>query len=171
MSERERWIVYPLLLFSLALGLRDKLVPTRDAEFAEITCHELRVVAPLTKARRAYIGGNSSDAGMMLVYGSTGKPALSLGADAENFGRLALMDAQGITSVEAMGATATAGIRIQPDAAGPTLLLGRDHTTSAVGLMALDDHDRLLSADPEDASSSVPWGTALPDRQIPADDK
>ncbi len=30
MSDRERWIVYPLLFLSLGLSLRDKMLPSRE---------------------------------------------------------------------------------------------------------------------------------------------
>jgi len=42
MSERERWIVYPLLFFALGAALRDKL--TQRVESKEIVCQSLRIV-------------------------------------------------------------------------------------------------------------------------------
>ncbi len=42
MSERERWIVYPLLFFALGASLRDKLLQRIDAK--EIYCESLRIV-------------------------------------------------------------------------------------------------------------------------------
>jgi hypothetical protein len=42
MSERERWIVYPLLLFALGAAVRDKLV--QRVESKEIRCESLQIV-------------------------------------------------------------------------------------------------------------------------------
>ncbi|MCH2113638.1 MAG: hypothetical protein MK171_01820 [Pirellulales bacterium] len=42
MSERERWIVYPLLFFALGAALRDKV--TQRVESKEILCQRLRIV-------------------------------------------------------------------------------------------------------------------------------
>jgi hypothetical protein len=42
MSERERWIVYPLLLFALGAALRDKLM--QRVESKEIRCEILQIV-------------------------------------------------------------------------------------------------------------------------------
>lgn len=42
MSERERWIVYPLLLFALGAAVRDKLVQVVESK--EIRCESLQIV-------------------------------------------------------------------------------------------------------------------------------
>ncbi|NOY41807.1 MAG: hypothetical protein GXP26_08230 [Planctomycetes bacterium] len=42
MSERERWIVYPLLFFALGAAIRDKLL--QRIETKEIYCESLRIV-------------------------------------------------------------------------------------------------------------------------------
>ncbi|MDZ4659522.1 MAG: hypothetical protein SH868_18275 [Bythopirellula sp.] len=42
MSERERWIVYPLLLFALGAAVRDKLI--QRVESKEIRCESLQIV-------------------------------------------------------------------------------------------------------------------------------
>ncbi len=42
MSERERWIVYPLLFFALGAALRDKLL--QRVESKEIFCESLSIV-------------------------------------------------------------------------------------------------------------------------------
>ena len=42
MSERERWIVYPLLFFALGAAIRDKLLQRVEAK--EIYCESLRIV-------------------------------------------------------------------------------------------------------------------------------
>lgn len=42
MSERERWIVYPLLMFALGAAVRDKLM--QRVESKEIRCETLQIV-------------------------------------------------------------------------------------------------------------------------------
>lgn len=42
MSERERWIVYPLLMFALGAAVRDKLL--QRVESKEIRCESLQIV-------------------------------------------------------------------------------------------------------------------------------
>jgi len=42
MSERERWIIYPLLFFALGAGIRDKIL--QRVEVKEIFCESLRII-------------------------------------------------------------------------------------------------------------------------------
>jgi hypothetical protein len=42
MSERERWIIYPLLFFALGAAVRDKILHRVDAK--EIYCESLKIV-------------------------------------------------------------------------------------------------------------------------------
>ena len=42
MSERERWIVYPLVLFALGAALRDKIL--QEVEAKEIRCQRLEII-------------------------------------------------------------------------------------------------------------------------------
>jgi len=42
MSERERWIVYPLIFFALGAAVRDKLLQSVEAK--EIICERVRIV-------------------------------------------------------------------------------------------------------------------------------
>jgi len=48
MSQRERWVVYPLLFLALGLALRDKLVPSRlkawSLDAAIVRCDQLEVL-------------------------------------------------------------------------------------------------------------------------------
>lgn len=63
MSERERWIVYPLLFFALGASVRDKIL--QRIEVKEVVCESLRIVdqqdpyKPL--AELSFHRGNSDD--------------------------------------------------------------------------------------------------------------
>jgi hypothetical protein len=41
MTTRERWIVYPLLLLSLGIALRDKVVPPMHTTTFAVTAHKI----------------------------------------------------------------------------------------------------------------------------------
>lgn len=49
MSERERWIVYPLLFFALGASLRDKL--TQTVQSKEVFCQSLKIVDPHSEGK------------------------------------------------------------------------------------------------------------------------
>ena len=66
MTERERWIVYPLLFLALGAALRDKLVDRTTTK--SIVCQELLIVdedstGPLSQRTLAKIGRAKSKAG------------------------------------------------------------------------------------------------------------
>ena len=44
MSERERWIVYPLLLLTLGIALRDKFGIAKEVKAHRVVCEELVVL-------------------------------------------------------------------------------------------------------------------------------
>jgi hypothetical protein len=57
MSERERWIVYPLLLLTMGIALRDKLGVAKEVHARRIICEQLTV--------------SNEDAGPQVVLEST----------------------------------------------------------------------------------------------------
>jgi hypothetical protein len=90
MSERERWIVYPLLLFALGAAIRDKLMQRVEAK--EIRCESLQIVdqqdpnatlAELTFRRPTNSDPTQlSDAwGELRIINSDGKPMCEIGTD------------------------------------------------------------------------------------------
>ncbi len=68
MSQRERWVVYPLLFLALGLALRDKLVPPRSLTAGVVLCDHLEVLGPANCHR-------------LTVRDAAGHTALVLGAD------------------------------------------------------------------------------------------
>lgn len=90
MSERERWIVYPLLFFALGSALRDKLL--QRIESKEIYCESLKIVDPENSTRLlAELGSGreiSYDSsqrggriGVLTIHDSDGKEACQLAKD------------------------------------------------------------------------------------------
>ena len=75
MSDRERWIIYPLLFLALGAALRDKLTQSVDVE--TIRCKQLVVVDSQETPR---IVLNSNDAGgLVRVIDTPGELTLALG--------------------------------------------------------------------------------------------
>jgi hypothetical protein len=78
MSQRERWVVYPLLFLALGLALRDKLVPPKSLKAGLILCDQLEVLG-------------QADCRQLTVHDAAGQTMLVLGADNESrYGLFAL---------------------------------------------------------------------------------
>jgi hypothetical protein len=82
MSERERWIVYPLLFFALGAALRDKFtqtVHTEELRASKIECEELVVLdsddprRSVAKLLSAPSQNSAARFGALVLYDSEGK--------------------------------------------------------------------------------------------------
>ncbi len=85
MTERERWIIYPLLFFALGASLRDKFlqhVTTKEVIAGKVICEELiitdpkkpdRIVARLASETPAGDDENSESFGLLVLFDSEGK--------------------------------------------------------------------------------------------------
>ena len=82
MSERERWIVYPLLFFALGAALRDKFtqqVHTEELHAGKIACEELVVLdsddpnRSVAKLLSAPSQNSAARFGALFLYDSEGK--------------------------------------------------------------------------------------------------
>ncbi len=90
MTERERWIVYPLLFFALGAGLRDKFlqhVSTKELECQrivakEIVCEDVSVI-------------DSEKPDRIVAKLASGQPATPDGQKGDRFGVLILRDSEG----------------------------------------------------------------------------
>ena len=72
MSNRERWIIYPLLFFSLLLGLKEQLAIPIDAEYEHVQCNKLTVEAPDGRPLvelSSSIEAEGEQAGLLVLYG------------------------------------------------------------------------------------------------------
>lgn len=85
MSNRERWIVYPLLFLALLASVGDKLVPEETARYAAVECGRLTLVTPDGKPLMS-LRPDSGDAGEIVVYQSQVEPVLRLGLDEHGHG-------------------------------------------------------------------------------------
>ena len=90
MSERERWIVYPLIFFALGAAVRDKILQRVEAR--EVVCENVVIVdaqdpmVPLAKLgfqrAVAHDPGQLADrSGVLILFDSEGNEVCSLGYD------------------------------------------------------------------------------------------
>ncbi len=91
MTNRERWIVYPLLFLTLGLVMRDKVAPPSprfmqpgmnalSVRCMHLECQDLTIAGP-DGEKRVRIGVTPTQAGQMEVYGSHHAMVLVAGAD------------------------------------------------------------------------------------------
>jgi hypothetical protein len=85
MTDRERWTIYPLLLMSIGMQLRDKVFPSAVFKARAIHCQTL-TVGDNANAPRVAVSPN----GIVQLFGEDKKPRMMLGT-AENKGIMQLL--------------------------------------------------------------------------------
>ncbi len=131
MSNRERWILYPLLVLALGASLRTQIYPAfnhmhaGDFESGTIRCDNLEVgesilIRGTDGKARVVISDASNRSGQIHVLGQNGSSVVALGANkATGAGVIDLYNADGqvrvkITSLKDGGALATFTANDQP---------------------------------------------------------
>ncbi|MGD0518140.1 MAG: hypothetical protein ABSA26_11455 [Thermoguttaceae bacterium] len=129
MSDRERWIVYPLVFLTLGIALRNQFLPTRrfgavDLKAGEITaqkiiCNELVIrenalcnqlqfnealgqhIRTLGLAECAQLKAGQAECRAMLIVNADGKPVVLAGADKNTrSGLIQTMNSNGMPLVQ-----------------------------------------------------------------------
>ena len=77
MNPRERWIVYPLLLFALGASFHDKLL--KEMQIDRIRCKQLVVATGPNDDQPAVVLGSSPAGGSVIVVRADQKFQLTLG--------------------------------------------------------------------------------------------
>jgi hypothetical protein len=75
MNSRERWVVYPLLVWSLAMGFRSQYETLFQRN--DIKCREVRIVDDAGKTRILMAADNASG-GLILFGKQDGAPVLQI---------------------------------------------------------------------------------------------
>ncbi|MEM8945540.1 MAG: hypothetical protein AAGD11_10170 [Planctomycetota bacterium] len=113
MSERERWIVYPLLFFALGAAIRDKILHRVDAK--EIYCESLKIIDQQDPLGQAFVE-------ISIERNNPTDPTQIV----EQFGQLRIIDRQGtrvcqmdskslqLVSMPERGKQAIAELRVLP---------------------------------------------------------
>ncbi len=160
MSNRERWIVYPLLLFTLLMNMSRKLVESGSAEFGTIQCQELVVAAPDGSQRIALRQDPAGDGGLITVYGLTQSLiSRDRGTDAVASVRSRIPASKLELGVDDIGGY----VRVLGADGLPELRLGHIEQERASGLVATDPNGILLAAAGEDGA----WGPRLAWADVP----
>jgi hypothetical protein len=152
MSNRDRWIIYPLLLFAILLGARDKFMD--QAKYRDLSCNELTVTS-LDGRPLVTIGG--SNAGQVVMYAPL--PTGDQAPGEANPGQV-LPDAR--SRIVELGAESAGGfVKVFGPPGAPTLKVGHQETERLSGLVAIDDHGDPLPAESPPVTEKV-WGTTMP---------
>ena len=154
MSDRERWIVYPLLVLSLALAVKDRYDAWQGtSEFNVLVCRTLVVETEVGQVQ-AVIQENTRGAAELSLAGEGELVEASLTAD-DGGGRLMLMRR----------------------ADQKAILLGHDQLREASGLWAIDQTDAaeptplLVDTGDDPVWDVLEWPTGeSPPEEAPADE-
>jgi hypothetical protein len=140
MSDRERWTVYPLILFCLAVSLRDKLAPPVHLSIPDLQCQQIELVrSDLTPGVR--LGISEEGGGLIEVLDKNANARLKLGSLGGKSGFIEVSSGEGTPAIHlSVDAESNTGIistfapdnskRIVLDAQGET---GRITTLNASG--------------------------------------
>jgi hypothetical protein len=149
MSERERWIIYPLLFFALGAALRDKFtheVRTDRLVAGQVVCEELlvrdsekpdRVVAKLTSTPPQRNRPNADRYGVFVLIDSEGKELCGVTNNQLQVSQIACNNviSQAVTVLDPQNPTKPLAQLSGATAAGP------DGVARRVGRLVLTDSD------------------------------
>jgi hypothetical protein len=77
MSDRERWVLYPLLCLALGAGLWNKLAPPVQLEASQVKCRELVIVDE--NEQRKVLLTSGSEGGAIVIWNATDDVMLTIG--------------------------------------------------------------------------------------------
>ena len=166
MSDRERWIVYPLLFLALSLGVRDRLIPS-DVTFREIKCQRLLVgTADCGQVIARDVSVNSAEGDARVRIGST----TARSGTVQIFGpRQPASEGSRPDSIMAIPPTHPALLLVATERGGVVravshdglrrVVLGHESESAMSGLLAIDDKGRLVAR--RTSGRRVPWGFPL----------
>lgn len=137
MRRRERWIIYPLLIFALGLGLRP-LFYTPPPEFqnlkcGHLTCSEVTVVGVTSEKAIAKLGPTSEERPELVLYGIDQQPQVRLQVEAKGQGGVLEGTALRIRNAEGRR---VAEIAAGAEGLGAVTLFARKDTEPQVRLQA-----------------------------------
>ena len=79
MSNRERWVVYPLLFFAILLAARDDILPPFETNCERIVCSELFVRSPGGETLVSIGSSTKADDGVIFIHGEDDVPTIQIG--------------------------------------------------------------------------------------------
>src|SRR4051812_36580405 len=142
MSDRERWVIYPLLFLALGMAMKNGVEfqadqQTRQAEskspnFDFIRCKQLQVVDDNDQPRVTLGEAPKQHAGLIMVHNAEGKPVARITTDATSGGGL----------IETAAANGT-----------PQIVLTSNANSAVIGM---NDRGRLIPLMPGEIPSPAP---------------
>ena len=141
MTSRERWTIYPLLFFALAMAARDKVATPPESSFRSITCQRL------------------------VVQNLNGQPLIQIGVSADGNGAIEVLRPSNATATA--NAPPESLLEISANERGgyftafgtedrPGILVGYRVKEDFGGLMAVNGADELVGAG--DTFRGSAWG-------------
>lgn len=156
MSDRERWIIYPLLFFSLLLAARGQCNHPREAKFHRLVCHQLEILP------------SGSRSGRIDLFGKNNQLRVSINASGKNnAGVIEIRDAQGKKAVRLVTTDEGGLIQLVRTGDSSQLHLGYEDIS---GLFAIDAQGQLILLESK-SGKLIPWGQPLPQRNDRQDEK
>lgn len=141
MTDRERWTIYPLLFLSLALSLRDKLLPPAVHDLSEVRCRRLEVVGA-DKQPRFEVGVTDKGFGLLQILNAQGKPGVVMtgGAGAAASPLIELVGADDEPRlVMSLAPNQSGNIEVRRGDAQPVIVLGAQGTGNAGAITTYAD--------------------------------
>ena len=173
MSDRERWIIYPLLFAALCFGVKQQHQP-ETLRCRSIECNDLKV---LSLNNNIGVSMTATEAAGTMVLYSQNRPSVRLRSVfhreqgnkgfASSYGSIEAMDARGRPIATIKGNVDGGLVRLEGNRQ-PTVLLGHDHTMGLAGLVALDNRDDPVESVPADENV---WGIPLPKKEPVANEQ
>jgi hypothetical protein len=91
MTERERWIVYPLLFFALGTAVKDKIL--EQATYRNVVCNALVVTD--REGRQQVVVASDPEGGLVRTFGNKNGMSVVLG-NTDRLAGLMLVDGQAL---------------------------------------------------------------------------
>lgn len=141
MSNYERWVLYPLLLFSLVLSLKS-LVGGEEAKFSfvscdHLVCKQLTVQSVEENRRLVHLGQNpTARTAEITLYGEAVEPLIRLGLEPE--GKQGVVEAQRLRAMDETRQRRSVEIGSGAGGIGEITLFGNDDSKPAVTLGAAE---------------------------------
>ena len=176
MSDRERWIVYPILFFAVSLGLRNNGGFRGTVDFETIECSNLLVRSP-DGLPKVQVDTNGSG-GRVSVFGANNSRIFTVqGINAGESSQLQLVGSTG-ASVTIVAADQGSQANFGSGNLHPQVIVGRSVSDESYGLSAVQfggasvatvDEMGVRFSEPSDASSGDPADDTVPEDTVPED--
>jgi len=136
MSDRERWIVYPIVFLALVLGLNNYIHNGSNVSFGALRCSSLVVESPDGRVRLRASGVGKT--GELVIYGEGTTPLFSVAAtNGGKSGQVRISGAKG-ANVTFAASDDGSSVVVESSKVKPKIVLGHADDQRHQGLFAYD---------------------------------